>query len=216
MLVIGLVGGVASGKSLVARHFAQLGASVIDADKIGHEVLRDPAVIRQVVERWGEEVLDSEGHIDRNRLAGVVFTGQPGGGPLAELESMTHPRIVDRIEQRLAELREAGTRVALLDAPVMLEAGWQRLCDRIVFVDAPSDERRRRALDRGWSEGAWRAREAAQWPVADKRSLATDVIDNAATPEQTRAQVERLWRQWAIADAHSNGPGDHPAGNLPR
>jgi len=195
--VIGLVGGVASGKSLVAERFAQLGAAVIDADQIGHQVLRQDEVRERVRQRWGDAVFDQDGHVDRRRLAAIVFGSSPAGHhELHYLQQITHGRIGAAIRDEVYRLRQLGAPAVVLDAAVMLEAGWDDGCDQIVFVDAPPDLRRQRVRARGWTDAMLEAREAAQMPLDQKRNSASAVIDNSGTPEATRHQVDHLWRTW--------------------
>ncbi|HEV3004628.1 MAG TPA: dephospho-CoA kinase [Pirellulales bacterium] len=195
MKVVGLLGGVASGKTLVARQLCDLGAGLLDGDGAGHEVLRLPEVERLVRERWGGAVFADDGRIDRRALAQIVFAARPEGpAELKHLEQITHPLITQRLREQAAALAAAGRHLAVLDAPVMLKAGWDQFCDTIVFVDASREVRQARAQRRGWSQEDFAAREAAQESLNDKRRLADATIDNSGSPEATRAQVERLWR----------------------
>lgn len=195
LVVIGILGGVASGKSEVSQRLGWLGAEVLDADRLGHEVLREAAVRQAVQRRWGQRVMDSAGEIDRRKLAEVVFaTGPESTRDLAYLEGLTHPRIGQRLCERLAELRGQSVAAAVLDAPVMLKAGWDRLCQRIIFVDAPRSIRLARARRRGWTETDFSAREAAQESVEVKRRRADTTFDNATSREQLYAQIDRFWQ----------------------
>ena len=199
--VVGLLGGVASGKSLVARQLQALGAGAIDGDAAGHEVLRWPEIEQLARRRWGEEIFGPDGHIRRPALAQIVFASTADGRrELEYLEQITHPNIETLLRRDASRLAAEGFSVAVLDAPVMLKAGWDRLCDRIVFVDAPDEVRRQRALLRGWSQEDFMAREAAQEPLQIKRDRADTVIDNSGTPEATRSQVERLWQTLVSPD----------------
>ncbi len=196
MMVIGVAGGVASGKSLVSENFRSLGACVLDADRLGHDVLRDQEVQEAIRDRWGAEVFHSDGNVDRKAVATIVF-GKPPGGPqeLAYLESLTHPRIEERLRVRIERLREMRRFAAtVLDAAVMFKAGWDKLCDQIVFVDASRETRLRRAVLRGWTPEQFAARESAQESVEKKRQRADIVIDNSGTPKQTFQQVAEVWR----------------------
>jgi len=195
MILIGILGGVASGKSEVSKRLRSLGAEVLDADRVGHAVLREFEVQRAVRHRWGERVLDAAGEIDRRKVAEIVFAGTPESDvELKFLEQLTHPRIRQRLEAQLAEWHRAGVQAAVLDAPVMLKAGWDRLCQRIIFVDTPRLVRLARARQRGWTETDFAAREAAQEPLETKRTRADLTIDNSATRERLYAQVDRFWR----------------------
>jgi len=195
MKVIGILGGVAGGKSFVTEALAELGAGVLDADRVGHVVLCMPEVEQAVRQRWGDGVFGADGHVDRSRLAGIVF----GGSAAAEkerkyLERLLHPEIGRRLKQEAEQMAAAGCRAAVLDAPLLLEAGWDRLCDWLVFVDAPRPLRLERALQRGWGEKDFAAREGVQESLDLKRKRADVIVDNSGSPDETRAQVEQFWR----------------------
>jgi dephospho-CoA kinase len=194
MNIVGIVGGVASGKSMVARQFAALGAGVLDADRAGHDALRLPHVEAAARQRWGDAVFGPDGRIDRGRLARVVFApGAEGRKERTYLEQLTHPEIARLLREQAGTLAAAGSGTAVLDAPLLLEAGWEQLCEKIVYVDAPREARLKRAVARGWSEEDFAAREGAQDSLDRKRGRAGAVIDNSGPPEETRRQVERLW-----------------------
>lgn len=200
MKVIGIAGGVASGKSLVTSQLAKLGATVLDADKIGHEVLTDEEVKRAVRQRWGNAVFDQSGEVSRSDLARIVFAPPPAGpAELEQLERIVHPRISSRLRKRIDELRR-GSRVTVvvLDAAVMFKTGWDKQCDRIIFVDAAPETRHQRAIGRGWSEKTWRARENSQASLEEKMNRADTIIDNSGTEEETFRQVQQLWRDLLV------------------
>jgi dephospho-CoA kinase len=194
MQVIGVLGGVASGKSLVARQLAALGATVLDADETAHEVLRLPAIEAAARVRWGGVIFGADGHIDRSRLADIVFAPPPSGPPERKyLEQIIHPEVGRVLGQQAEALARAGAAAAVLDAPLLLEAGWDRLCDRLIFVDSPLEARVERALSRGWTTGDFTAREQIQQSLGSKRACADVIIDNSGSPQHTQAQVERFW-----------------------
>ena len=194
MHIIGLVGGVASGKSLVAEQLRQLGAAVLDGDRAGHEVLREPDVRAAIVERFGASVLDADGEVDRRAVGRIVFAPPPDGPPHLEwLEQLTHPRIIERLERQAEELTRSGTKAAVLDAPVMLKGGWHKMCNSILFIDAPRELRLERAKTRGWTEDDFVRREAAQEPIERKRAFAEAEIDNSGAPEATFEQIKQYW-----------------------
>jgi dephospho-CoA kinase len=196
MTLIGVLGGIASGKSLVSRRLADLGAQLLDADRIGHEVLREPAVKQALRDRWGPGIFSSDGEIDRRSVAEIVF-GAPPDGPreLRFLEVLVHPRIGERIRKRLEDSRRTGqVRTWVLDAPLMLEAGWDRMCDVVVFVDAPRELRLQRACRRGWSEADFAARESAQQTLDAKRQRADVIFDNSSTVDHLYGQIDRFWQ----------------------
>jgi dephospho-CoA kinase len=195
-VVIGVTGGIASGKSEVARRLGQLGAAVISADEVGHAVLDEPEVRAALTERWGGAVLDAAGRIDRRAVARRVFAPPPDGPrELAFLEQWTHPRIGARLHQQLDALAgRKDVRVVVLDAAVLYKAGWDAHCDILIFVDADAGTRAARARQRGWSDAQWRAREAAQPDLARQRARADVVLDSSGTLAHLVAQVEDFWQ----------------------
>lgn len=195
MLVIGIIGGVASGKSLVAGQLRDLGAQVIDVDQVGHEVLRDPDVETAIRQRWGDSVFGEDGHVNRAALAQIVFAPPPDGPKqLDHLEQLTHPRIGQRLRRRIEVARDTETtKAVVLDAAVLLKAGWDGFCDKIVFVDTPRDVRQRRCRQRGWSDEHFAAREAAQPSLDIQRAGADVVIDNSVSRQQTQAEIRQFW-----------------------
>ena len=207
MLVVGLVGGIGSGTSQAAQMLRDLGATVLDADAIGHEVLREREVIDSLVQRFGRGILTPEGQISRRALAKIVFA--PGHeADRRFLEELTHPRIGRRLEEALAQLRAspAPPPVVVLDAALLFEAGWDRHCDKILFLDAPRDLRLERAVARGWSAEQFSAREAAQWPLEEKRRRAQIVIRNARTLENLRQVLRLTWQHRLWPEAQQHGP----------
>ena len=192
MRIIGIAGGVASGKSLAAGKLEQLGAVSIDVDRIGHGVLRQPEVHGQARSRWGDRIFLENGEIDRTTLAEIVF-GDSSGKELSFLESTTFPKIRACLEAELTNLRSKGVAVVAVDAAVMFKAHWDRLCDVILFVDAAAEVRLARARARGWTDEQFAAREATQVSLATKRARADIVIDNNDSVDKTKAQMERFW-----------------------
>jgi dephospho-CoA kinase len=199
--VVGLIGGIGSGKSAVADAFARRGAKVIVADALGHEALRQPEVRSRLVARWGPAVLDAAGAVDRRKVAAIVFAKTPRArDELRALESLVFPWIERRAREEIAAARDdPEARLVVLDAAVMLEAGWNKVCDRLVYVDAPREVRLRRlAAGRGWSPKEVEEREAAQLPLTEKATRADDAVDNSGTPEEARRQVDELLRRWGL------------------
>ena len=201
-LVVGLLGGIGSGKSQVAAAFARHGARIIAGDQLGQAALRDPDIRAGLVSRWGQGVVDDNGEIDRRRLAAIVFADP---AERRALEAITHPWIRQRIHAEVAEARnDPRARLIVLDAAVMLEAGWNEVCDRLVYVDAPREVRLQRvARQRGWNEKEMQAREQAQLPLTEKAVRADHVLDNSATLEHLNRQVNDLLHLWGLARACS-------------
>ena len=198
--VIGLTGGIASGKSLVAAMFAELGAAVIDADAIAREVLRSPEVAERLRKGWGHETF-RDGRPDRARIAGIAFSDPE---KLKELTDWVHPPTLREMRAQLDRaLEDRGVPLIIIDAPLLIEADLAPWCDALVFVDAADPLRLARArADRGWSDDELLRREAAQAPLAEKRARASVVLDNNGSAEDTRAAVAQLFRQW-VSDSSS-------------
>jgi len=195
MVVIGVTGGVGTGKTTVAAMFKRLGAAVVDADAIAHELIRPTRrAFREIVRAFGRGVLRSDGAIDRAKLAAVVFRD---ARRRRRLERILHPRVMQDVARRVRRLRADGRVPAVvLDVPLLLEAGGRRDVDALVVVTAPRHiQRRRLAAHTGWSQEDIEARIAAQWHLSAKVALADYVVDNADGVAATRTQVTRIWRQ---------------------
>jgi dephospho-CoA kinase len=194
--LVGILGGVASGKSLVSEQLRQLGAAVISADKLAHEVLRRDEVKRQVLGLFGSAVFGPDGEVDRQQVAKIVFAPPPDGPrELKRLEQITHPAIGTMIREDIERLRNEGKFPAIvLDIPLLAEAGWNKVCSRVLYVDAPHEVRLARATGRGWSRDEFDRREAVQQSLTFKRELADTIIDNSGTAEATAAQVQHFWQ----------------------
>lgn len=208
MLTLGLVGGIASGKSVVANVLRDMGAVVLDADRAGHVVLREPEVIAAAKARWGNGILDQRGQIDRRQVAKIVFG--PDGEPERQfLEGLTHPRIERLLALELAAIKSSPDvpPVVVIDAALLFEAGWDRFCDKILYVDAPRDLRLERAVARGWSTEQFAAREAAQLPLTEKAARSHIIVRNARTLENIREVLRLTWRHHFKADDAANEPG---------
>jgi len=197
-IIVGILGGIASGKSLVAACLNKLGAVVFPADQVGHAVLEQPEVKAELRQAWGDAVFHPDGAVDRQALARIVFGQISDGGSaeaLARLEAITHPRIEEAFHRQLADWRQnEAAPVFVVDAAVMDRRGWQKLCDHLLFVDAPPERRLSRAQQRGWTADQFANRESHQMSLEHKRAIADTVVDNSGTPEATELQIERWWR----------------------
>lgn len=179
---IALIGGIGSGKSAVANNVKTLrSVKVIDADQIGHEILNFPEVQHKIRAQFGTAVFNPQGEIVRSNLAKLVFGAEKQHQEsLKKLEEIVHPEIHRRLEQEILLARSAGQVDAILvDAAVILEAGWKELCDQIVFIECPFEQRLNRVTqNRGWSSAELTKREKHQLPLSEKRKLANGVIQN--------------------------------------
>lgn len=185
--MVGLSGGVGSGKSTIAAFFRNEGARIIDADRVGHEVLDRPDVRAGLVRDWGPGIL-RRGRVDRAALARVAFRDRRS---VRRLNRRVHPAILREIRRRIAR----SPRWVVLDAALLHETGADRLCDRMVFVDAPATLRRRRTAARGWAPGELARRERCQRPAAYKEKKADYVINNAGPKSLAKEQVNVISRE---------------------
>jgi dephospho-CoA kinase len=192
MRIIGLTGGIGSGKSTVSAMLQDLGATVVDADEGARKVVEpgQPA-LEEIRERFGGDVFGSDGALDRDRLADVVFADE---GARENLNAITHPRVRAWMAERMQAAAAAGATAVVLDIPLLFESGLTAGLDDIVVVWSPVETQVARAVGRGFREDDVRARVAAQMPLDEKRKLATVVIDNSSSLDETRAQVEAFWR----------------------
>ncbi|MGB3965647.1 MAG: dephospho-CoA kinase [Planctomycetota bacterium] len=191
-VVIGILGGVAAGKSAVASAFAAHGLAVVDADQEARAVTAEPAVLAELARVLGPELV-RDGQLDRAALAALVFRD---GQARSRLEAITHPRIRDRVLAAVAAAHRQGNSV-LLDAPLLLEGGLIARCNHVVFVAAADAVRAARAATRGWDASELARREAAQAPLPDKRRAAAFTIDNDGDLATMRNQVATLLERLA-------------------
>ena len=192
MIVIGLTGGIGSGKSEVSRLLRERGAAVINADQVGHQAYAPHSETwREIVRAFGAQVLQEDGEIDRRRLGGIVFADP---AQRARLNAIMHPRMARMVSDQLDELRAKGCPAAVVEAAVLFEAGWDALVDEVWTVDAPEEEVVARLQARNGLEPAEiRQRIAAQMPAAERAARAAAVIRNAGSRETLAATVKELW-----------------------
>jgi dephospho-CoA kinase len=194
MRVIGLTGGIASGKSTAARMLQELGAPVVDADQIARDVVRpgEPA-LAELVDAFGPDILLSDGTLDRKRLGARVFADADAR---RRLNAITHPRIGAATQGRLAELRAAGAPVAIYEAALIVENGMHHALDGLIVVRCTVETQLLRLMGRdGYSEEEAKARIAAQAPLADKLAAATWVVDSEGPLAETRQKLGRIWEE---------------------
>lgn len=194
MRIIGLTGGIGSGKSTVAEMLVQLGARLIDADKLAREVVRPgEAAWQEIIDWLGPDILLSDSSINRKRLGGIIFADPEAR---AKLDRITHPYISSAMRQALAEAASVGAKLVVVDIPLLFEKGWGKLADEIwvVYVDEATQLDRLMARD-SLSRSEAAARIGAQMSLTDKARLADVVIDNSKDIDGTRQQVEAAWRR---------------------
>ena len=205
MRVVGLTGGIGSGKSTVARLLADHGAIVVDADKVAREVVEpgQPA-LQEIRERFGREVIDPQGRLDRAALAAIVFGDDDAR---RDLEGITHPRIGDRVAQRIADAQAAEDadgreRLVVVDHPLLVESGAAAGYETVIVVEAPVEVRVGRLVEaRGMDEADVRARVKAQADDATRRAAATHLVDNAGDLDALQAQVDAILADLGVATA---------------
>jgi len=194
MRLIGLTGGIATGKSEVAAMLAEHGATVVDADELAREVVRpgEPA-LADIARRFGAGVLTSDGTLDRERLGEIVFAD---ASARRDLEGITHARIAALMQQRIADAAARETPVVVLDIPLLLERDLENTVDGVLLVHAPAGVQLARVASRDHlTDDAARQRLAAQLPIDEKRTRATWIIDNSSDLDSTRRQVDAWWRE---------------------
>ncbi len=197
-VILGFIGGVGSGKSTLAKWLSrQFEIPVVDGDRLGHAALEQSEVKKQLVERFGAEILNPSGEIDRSRLGKLVW-GNNAQAVRArkELEQIVHPVIRKSIENAIVEARQSGNIAVIIDAAVMIEADWHQACDKLIFVDTPDAKRLEHVINsRNWTEQQLVEREQSQLDLDVKRKHADLVIDNSGTIEQSGQQLMQWLHQ---------------------
>ena len=193
MLTIGLTGGIGSGKSVVANLLAQQGAAIIDADRLGHlAYARHSPAWRSVTAAFGEDILTPDGEIDRRRLGAIVFADPD---QLARLNAIMHPLMAQMVAQRKAELQAAGAAVAVVEAAVLFEAGWDTLVDEVWTTHSPPDIVVARLQERsGLDETEARKRINSQMPAEERIRRSAVVVDNSSDLAALERTVAALWQ----------------------
>lgn len=200
VLLIALTGNVASGKTEVARIFADLGATVIDADELAREAVRPGSTaLRAIVSRWGDRMLNADGTLNRAALRGIVFANERDR---ADLNAIVHPEVRRLRDELVGEARARGDAIVVSAIPLLYETGMEKEFDRVILVDAPDEVRLDRLVRRrGLSTAEARRMMAAQMAAADKRLRADVVIENNADLKALRRAVERVWKDLTGATA---------------
>lgn len=208
--VIGLLGGIGSGKSTVAAMLAKRGAIVLDADRMAHACLAEPDVIAAIVALLGPDVLAGDGTIDRARVAARVFSDETAR---RALNAIIHPRVRQRMEHELDRALANGAPLVVLDVPLLLESPLDRRCDARLFIEVPHEQRQQRVQStRGWDSDELARREKAQRSLDEKRRAAEFILDNSRSPAAVERDVEALFTRWvgtASRDAGVPPPNQH-------
>lgn len=197
MHVIGLTGGIASGKSTVSRHLAQMGAIILDADQIARDIVAPgKAALQEIVQEFGEAILLPDGSLDRVGLGKLVFTDK---AKRDRLNQITHPKILAEIEEQIARHREGNERhnqVLVIDAPLLIEAGYVPLVESVWLVAVDEETQINRLMERdGYSKAEAESRLKSQMSLQEKLAYADQVIYNSGTVAETIAQVNQLWNK---------------------
>lgn len=209
VLRVGLTGGIASGKSTVAEFLRELGARVVDGDRLAHEVMEPGAAAHDaVVARFGRGILDEAGRIDRGRLGPVVFADAEAR---AALNAIVHPAVRAAAWRRMDAPWDPGALpIAVFDAALLVETGAWRQLHRLVVTRCSPETQLRRLLERGLARDDAAARIAAQAPLADKLAAAHYVIETDTTLEETRRQTEEVWDFLVSDQAQLERPASQP------
>lgn len=205
VLVLGLTGGMGSGKTTVAGIFRRFGAGIIDVDQVARElVMPGRPALKEIVRCFGHEVLNEDGTLDRRRLGDIVFNNRE---ELARLDAIMYPRMFREVRRRLRKMEErrhgngdgAYRRAVVIDAAILLEAGMDRLADKVIAVYAKDEIRAERIIKRtGLSHEDALARMRAQGPQSCKVERADFVIDNSGSEEDTLRQASEIWRKLGL------------------
>ena len=194
MIVAGLTGGICSGKSTVTAMVRGLGATVIDADQVAHELVEpDQPLFEAVASAFGREVVGTDGRIDRGRLGAIVFADPK---VRRRLEELLHPAIIQECERRIRQAQLSGAAVCLVDAALLIESGWHTRCDVVILVEASEAVRLDRLIrSRGLSRDDAMLRIRSQMPQQEKRRHAQYIIENDGPLQETARQVQAVWEQ---------------------
>ena len=192
--VIGLTGGIGSGKSTVSQYLAELGAKIIDGDKVGHEAFKpNTEAWHDVVATFGRQILTSSGEIDRKKLGEMVFNDPES---LLQLNKIMHPRMIDMIEAQIEEYRQQGIDVVVLEAAVLIEANWTSHVDEVWVTVTPEPAVLKRLKEqRGLEEEQTLARIRSQLSQEERMKHADVVINNDGDLNEVKAKVRELWER---------------------
>jgi dephospho-CoA kinase len=205
--IIGIVGGIGSGKSFVARLFGEMGCLVIDSDTQVREAYELPKVREALHRWWGDSVFQADGSIDRPTIARRIFADPDHEANRHMLEGLLHPIVARMRDEKMAAVaNDVNVLAYVWDTPLLLETGLGDSCDALVYVEAPREVRQARvAQKRGWDDTELARRENLQWPLDKKREISDHVVTNTADADVVRGQVRQVVSR--ILARSLNGPG---------
>jgi len=192
MKVIGLTGGIGSGKSTVSHFLAELGAVILDADEVGHDALKDTGIRQEIISAFGKQILAQNGEVDRKKLGEIVF-GNPES--LMKLNQIMHPRMYDIVKAQLEEYQQQGVDVVVLEASLLIEASWTSLADEVWVTIASEDTVLKRLKERGLPEAKSLARIRSQILNKERVKFADVVIDNDCSLDELKMKIDKLWQR---------------------
>jgi dephospho-CoA kinase len=204
MLRVGLTGGIASGKSTVAAMLREFDCPVLDADTLGHELLEQGQdAYNEVVREFGQEILDAYGNVDRSKLGHIIFAD---AAKRVRLNQILHPRILDVVRKWFAaQGHQGGPELAVVEAALIIEAGYNKELDRVIVCWCPPEQQLQRLLERGLTEEQAKLRIAAQMPMEEKRRLGDQTIDCSRSLEETERQVMEVVKRLSQPTAPAGG-----------
>jgi dephospho-CoA kinase len=190
--IVGILGGICSGKSTVAAQLGRLGCAVIDADKIAKELLDEPTIQPEIVKLFGNAILNSENKVDRRKLANIVFSDP---AQLSALTSIIHPPVLEKTNTLIeAYMGDDAVEVIVLDVPLLAEVGWEKECDKLIFVDCDLQIRLERAKNRGFgTENELKMRENFQISLDKKAQMSDYRVHNNSDMSELALQVSRVF-----------------------
>ena len=193
MKIIGLTGGIGSGKSTVSQFLSELGAVVIDTDRVGHEAFKSGTIAwQQVVSVFGKQIVDTDGNIDRKKLGEIIFNDPPAR---LKLEQIMHPAIYEIVKAQIEEYRRQGVTIVVLEVPLLVEAGWIPLVDEVWVTTAPENTVLRRLEERtGMTAPESLARIRSQLAPEERLKHADVVIDTDCTLAELKAKIKEQWQ----------------------
>jgi len=190
--VIGILGGIGSGKSTTATEFEKLGCGLIDADKIAHQLLDEPDIKKKVIEAFGSSILDTDNKIGRKKLADIVFADRD---KLKQLNNIIHPAVLARAEELIEQFNsQPETKAIVLDMPLLVEVGWEKRCEKLIFIDCKEQIRAERSKKTHlFDENKLKIRENLQISLDKKQGIAENTIDNNSELSALKKQVAEIF-----------------------